>query len=145
MRNSQRITRIHLPVDEQDIPIVVGIVSSDPDYKLSLKLNKKLNISLKNTDPVEFPDEEGNKSLFSRFSDTPGAPDSHFQLVSNRSEKNFMLKKLKNIDFLLLFHNPAKNFSLENIMSQIRKIDSVTGVFNIDIKTLKDKNLKYLI
>jgi hypothetical protein len=145
MRNSQKITRIHLPVNEQDIPLVIGIVSPDPDYKLSLKLNRKLCISLKNTDPVEFQDVEGKKFLFSRFSDTSVVPDSHFQLVSNRAEKNFMLKKLKNIDFLLLCQNPPKNFRLENVMSKIREIDTVTGVFNIDFKTLKDRNLKYLI
>jgi hypothetical protein len=65
--------------------------------------------------------------------------------VSNRSEKNFMLKKLKNIDYLLLLHNPAKDFSPEKVITQLREIDSITGVFNIDIRTLNDKNLKYLI
>ncbi|MCX6261924.1 MAG: IPExxxVDY family protein [Bacteroidia bacterium] len=145
MRNAQRITKIHLPVNEQDIPIVIGIVSADPDYRLSLKLNKKLSISLRNTDPVEFQDDEGNKFLSSRFTDSSGAPDLHFQLVSNRSEKNFMLKKLKNIDYLMLLHNHAKDFSPEKIMSQLREIDSITGVFKIEIKTLNDKNLKYLI
>jgi hypothetical protein len=144
MRNTQRITRIHLPVSEQDIPFVIGIVSADPDYRLSLKLNKKLAISLKNFDPVEFQADDGKKILFSRFSDSSGAHDFHFQLVSNRLEKNFMLKKLKNIDYLLLLHYPAKDFSPEKIMSQLREIDSITGVFNIEIKTLNDKNLKFL-
>lgn len=145
MRNAQRITRIHLPVSEQDIPFVVGIVSADPDYRLSLKLNKKLAISLKNADPVVFQPDDGKKIIFSRFSDTPGANDLHFQLVSNRSEKNFMLKKLKNVDYLLLLHNPAKDFIPEKVMSQLRQIDSITGVFIIEIRTLNDKNLKYLI
>jgi hypothetical protein len=144
MRNTPKITKIHLPVSEQDIPFVVGIVSADPDYRLSLKLNKKLAISLKNTDPVEFQPEDGKKILFSRFSDSSGAHDLHFQLVSNRSEKNFMLKKLKNIDYLLLLHNAAKDFNPEKVISKLREIDSITGVFNIEIKSLNYKNLKYL-
>jgi hypothetical protein len=144
MRNAQRITRIHLSVNEQDIPIVIGIVSADPDYRLSLTLNKYLAISLKNTDAVEFQDDKGNKLHFSRFSDSSG-PDWHFQLVSNRSEKEFMLKKLKNIDYLLLLQKPEKDFSPDRILSQLREIDSITGVFNIEIRTLNDKNLKYLI
>jgi hypothetical protein len=144
MRNAQRITRIHLSVNEQDIPIVIGIVSADPDYKLSLTLNKYLAISLKNTDAVEFQDDKDNKLHFSRFSDSSG-PDWHFQLVSNRSEKEFMLKKLKNIDYLLLLQKPEKDFSPDRILSQLREIDSITGVFNIEIRTLNDKNLKYLI
>lgn len=145
MSNSQRITRIRLSVDEQDLPVVFGIVTPDPDYKLSLKLNKKLTLSLRNTDPVEIQDDDGNGFIFSKFADASRAPDSGFHLVSNRSEKNFLLKKLKNIDYLLIIHDTSKSLKMEQIMMQIREIDSVTGVFNIDLKSLKDKNLKFLI
>jgi len=145
MKNSQKITRIHLSVNDQDIPFVIGLVSHDPDYKLSLKLNRKLDISLKTIDPVIFQDEEGKIFQFSKFSGSSLAHNSGFQLVSNRAGKNFLLKRLINIDYLLLIQDPEKNLKQESIISQIREIDSITGVFNIDIKTLKDKNLKYLI
>ncbi len=145
MRNSQKITRIRLAINEQDKPFILGIVTPDPDYKLSLKLNKKLGISLKNTNPIEIQDNEGNKFIFSKFADTSVAHDLVFQLFSNRSGKNFFLKKLKNIDYLLIVHDPGKNFRPEQVISQIREIDSITGVFNIEFKTLKDRNLKYLI
>jgi hypothetical protein len=144
MRKTQRITKIHLSVNEQDIPVVIGIVSAEPDYRLSLALNKNLNISLKNTGAVEFQDDKGNELHFSRFSDSSG-PDWHFQLVSNRTEKEFMLKKLKNIDYLLLLQKTEKDFNPDRILSQLREIDTITGVFNIEIRTLNDKNLKYLI
>jgi hypothetical protein len=145
MKNSQKITRIHLSVNDQDIPVIIGLVSHDPDYKLSLKLNRKLDISLKNIDPVLFQDEEGKIFQFSKFSGSSLAQNSGFQLVSNRAGKNFLLKRLINIDYLLLIQDPEKNLKQESIISQIREIESITGVFNIDIKTLKDKNLKYLI
>jgi len=145
MKNSQKITRIHLSVNDQDIPFVIGLVSHDPDYKLSLKLNRKLDISLKTIDPVIFQDEEGKIFQFSKFSGSSLANNSGFQLVSNRTGKNFLLKRLINIDYLLLIQDPEKDLKQESIISQIREIDSITGVFNIDIKTLKDKNLKYLI
>ena len=67
MGNTGKIKKFHLPVSDDDIPLLLGIVSSEPDYRLSLKLNKKLGISLKSIDPVEFADEEGNKFRFSRF------------------------------------------------------------------------------
>jgi hypothetical protein len=145
MNNSQKITRIHLSVNEQDESVILGIVTPDPDYKLSLKLNKKLSISLRNTKPVEFRDNVGDDFVFSKFADSSVAPDSVFQLVSNRSGNNYLLKKLKNIDYLLIIRDPGKNFKPEQVMLQIREIDSITGVFKIDFKTLKDKNLKYLI
>jgi len=145
MKNSQKITKIHLTVNDEDIPEVIGIVSADPDYRLSLKLNRKLSVSLKNIDPIEFQGEKGETLVFSRYSDSSQPADSNFQLVSTRSGKNFLLKKLRNIDFLLLLNNSAKDSSPEKIMSKLREIDSVTGVFNIEKKSLKDKNLKYLI
>jgi len=145
MKNSQKITRIHLSLNDQDIPVILGLVSPDPDYKLSFRLNNKLNISLKNIDPVTVQDEEGKFFQFSKFSDSRLAPDLIFQLISNRMGKNYLLKKLTNIDYLLLIHDSEKNIRPENIISQIREIESITGVFNIDSKTLKDKNLKYLI
>jgi len=145
MKNSQKITRIHLSINDQDIPVIIGLVSHDPDYKLSLKLNRKLDISLKNIDPVTFHDEEGNIFQFSKFSGTSLAQNAVFQLVSNRAGKNFLLKRLINIDYLLLMHDTGKKLKQEIIISQLREIESITGVFNIDFKTLKDKNLKYLI
>jgi len=144
MKNSQRITKIHLSVNDQDIPAIFGIVSQDPDYKLSLKLNKELGISLKNSDPVAVSDEEGKEFLFSKFSDSSSAQGSVFQLVSNRSEGEFLLKKLKNIDYVLLIHDPGKNYNLEQVLLLVREIESITGVFNIEFKALKDRNLKYL-
>jgi hypothetical protein len=42
-------------------------------------------------------------------------------------------------------HDTGKKLKQEIIISQLREIESITGVFNIDFKTLKDKNLKYLI
>jgi hypothetical protein len=54
------------------------------------------------------------------------------------------VKKLKNIDYLLEIYDPVSNFDLTKIISQLREIDTVTAVFTIDMKNLKDKNSKYL-
>lgn len=145
MRGSQKITRIPLSVDEEDLPVALGLVTPDPDYKISIKINNKLNISLKDHDPVEIHDSHGNKFIFSRFFDDSKAQASIFELITNRSLKNFLLKKLKNIDYLFLLYDPGKNFDPSFIMSQLKEIDSITGVFNIELKSLKDKNIKYLI
>lgn len=145
MRGSQKITRINLSVSEEDFPLALGIVTADPDYKISLKLNSKLNINLKNHAPVDFQDKEGNQLSFSRFCDDSKSIGSLIQLVSNRSLTNYLLKKLKNIDYLLLLYDSGKDFDHTDIISRIREIDTITGVFNINLKTLRDPNLKYLI
>lgn len=145
MGNTGKIKKFHLPASDDDIPSLIGIVSSEPDYRLSLKLNKRLGIALKSIDPVEFADETGAVFRFSRFSDSPYHPTSGLQLVCNRSLKNFLLPKLKNIDFLILIPGSTDKHILERLTADLRETDSITGVFNIDLKALKDKNLKYLI
>jgi hypothetical protein len=145
MKGPQKITRIHLSVSEQDEPSIFGIVTPDADYKISLKLNKKLKISLKNSTPLEVEDNEGKKLDFSKFSDTSASPDSAFHLVSNRSGKNYFLKNLKNIDYILVLYDQGKKYNSEQITTSLREIETITAVFNIDRKVLKNKNLINLI
>jgi len=140
MKNPKKITRVQLSINEDDEPFVFGIVSSDPDYKLSLKLNNKLGVSLKNILPVETGNPEEKVELFSRFSDTSNSPDSSLFLVSNRSGNNFLIRKLKNIDFILVIHDHVNIYSQEIITEKIKEIDSVTAVFRIILKTINDRN-----
>lgn len=124
---------------------MVGLVSSEPDYKLSLILNKKFRISLKNISPITISDADGNELIFSRFSDANGTPDVIFNLISNRSGKNFLLKKLKNIDYIFQVPGPDRENNIDLLTSTLKEIDSITAVFHINTNTIKDKNLHYLI
>ncbi len=144
MKNPQKVTRIHLDVNEQDEPAIFGLVCSDPDYKLTLKINSTLNLSLKSSAPVTFSDNEAHQLVYSTFSDKNTSPDTVFRLFSNRSGKSFLIKKMVNIDFILLLYDPGKNFNIEELMTLLRGIDTVTAVFNFDYRSIKDKNLKYL-
>jgi|PlaIllAssembly_1097288.scaffolds.fasta_scaffold45602_3 hypothetical protein len=145
MKSLPKVTRLQLKVDQDDEHILLGIVSPEPDYKLSLSLNRRLKLSLKNSSPLKVSDDKGNDLTFSRFSDTSGAPDISFNLISNRSGNNFLLKKLKNIDYLLSVRDPDIAGKINNITASLREIDSVTAVFNIDISSIKDKNLQDVI
>jgi hypothetical protein len=143
MKSSQKVTRVKLNIDRNINYILLGLVSSEPDYKLSLLLNKKFKISLKNISPVRLSGDSRSEPVFSRFSNNDVAEDLVFNLISNRSGKNFLLNKLRNIDFLFQIH--AENeINLNSITSVLKEVDAITAVFNIDINTLKDKNLQYL-
>jgi hypothetical protein len=128
MKSTQKVTRVKLNIDQNNDYILLGIVSSEADYKLSLSLNKKFRISLKNISPVRIIADNKSELTFSRFSNNVTPADFMFCLVSNRSGKNYLLNKLKNIDYLFQIQNP----------------DTVTAVFNIDLNSIKDKNLNYL-
>lgn len=145
MKDTRKITRVKLQVDQVNDFLLFGLVSSEPDYKLSLSLNSKFSIFLRNSQPVKLAAEDGSELFFSRFADTSGAPDRTFNLVSNRSGKNFLVRKLKNIDYILYVHDPENEDELTRMTARLREIQAVTAVFNIEIDTIKDKNLHFVI
>lgn len=145
MKKTQKVTRVKLQIDHVNDFILIGLVSSEADYKLSLSLNKKFKISLKNISPVKINEASGTELQFSRFSDITQSPDRIFNLFSNRSGKHFLIGKLRNIDYILHIHNPDNKPIISEIISALREITGITAVFNIDTDTIKDKNLYHLI
>jgi hypothetical protein len=145
MKSGAKVKRVQLKDSQSSNSAIIGIVSTDPDYKLSLKINRKLEISLKNDSPVIFREDSGNDIAFSRFSDTSGSPHLYYDLTSNRSGKNFLLKKLKNIDFIFQVHNPGGEENVRKIAATLKDTECITAVFRIDPAIIKDKNIQYVI
>jgi hypothetical protein len=145
MRTTPKIRRVQLKINQNDESVLLGIVSAEPHYKLSLALNKELKISLKNSSPVTLATETGDEITFSRFSDSLSSQNLTYDLTSNRSGKNYLVRKLKNIDYILRIHDPDNEINIDQAVSALRESECITAVFNIDPVSLKDKNLYHLI
>jgi hypothetical protein len=144
MKSSQKVTKLKLNIEQDNDYILLGLVSAEPDYKLSLSLNKKIGISLKNIASLVLPGDNNSELTFSRFSNCDDPSDLTFSLISNRTGKNFLLNKLKNVDYLLLLQNSERNADLTKLTLSLREINTITAVFKIDLNTIKEKNLHYL-
>ena len=144
MKSTQKVTRVKLNIEQNNYYILLGLVSAEADYKLSLTLNKKFGIFLKNIPSLRLSGNNKTEVIFSRYSNNADSEDLIIELISNRSGKNYLLNKLKNIDYLLQIQNSEKEVDVNNITSSLREIDTITAVFNIGINTIKDKNLHYL-
>jgi hypothetical protein len=145
MKNTGKVTKLKLQVDQVHSFLLLGLVSSEPDYKLSLSLNNKLGISLRNISPVQIDGDSGSEQLFSRFSDTRLSPEAVFSLVSNRSGKNFLIRKLRNVDYLFHVYDPDNEINIKQISSSLKEITAITAVFSIDTESINDKNLQFVI
>jgi hypothetical protein len=144
MKSTPKKKRIILDAGHNEDLLIFGIVSAEPDYKLSLSLNRKMGITLRNTDPLSIRDDSGNELSFSRFSSGEDSDDVSYHLISNRSDQQFLLKKLKNIDYILQVRSHAEVKSL-NVATVLRQTEAVSAVFVIDAASLNDRNLQYLI
>jgi hypothetical protein len=144
MKSTQKVTRVKLDIEQNNDYVLLGLVTTEPDYKLSLSINKKFGISLKNISSIKINRDNESEQTFSRFSNNDDRAEFIFYLIANRSDKGFLLNKLKNVDYLLQIQNSEKEVDLNLITTNLREIDTVTAVFNIDADTIKDKNLHYL-
>ena len=144
MKGRPKVTRIQLDDHTDDEFVIFGLVSTEADYKLSQLLNKKLKITLKNANTIDLKGVGGMKLSFSRYSDTSSSPEITFNLISNRSDKDYLLKKLKKIDYFFRINSFANRFNIEQLTSTLREIDRITAVFRLDPLEIKDKNLVYL-
>jgi hypothetical protein len=145
MKNPRKVKRILLEVRKENDFLLLGIVSPEADYKLCIALNRKLGISLRSISPVKIEEESGIEHIFSRYSDQGGTNGIIFSLISNRHGKNFLFRKLKNIDYILQVYDPDNGINLDNVISELKSIDIINAVFRIEPENIEEKNLKYLI
>jgi hypothetical protein len=148
MKKNQKITKIQLDLNNPDEFIIMGIVSAEPDYKVSLSINKKLGLSLKNIAPADLSGISPPEISFSRFSDDTGSPELIYFLIANRTGSNYLVKKLKNIDYLFIIHDlesPGDDRDISPIVSRLKEADHITAVFSIDIDLIGEKYLQHLI
>lgn len=119
----------------------LGVVCTEPDYRLSVLINRHLRTDLrKNPDEITISHEQKTVS-FSRFTTAPAT----LSLVSNHSQGIALINKLKNIDFLIVIHGDADKGRAEEFAAMIRKMPEVTAVFVFESSSVNDRNLSLLI
>lgn len=145
MSSTPKTRRVQLKLIQSNESGILGIVSAEPDYKLSLAINRNLGISLKNSSPLIINGLPGNETAFSRFSCSSSSENLVYILTSNRSGKNCLVGKLKNIDYFLRIYDPDNEVNIDQTVSKLRELDCITAVFNINAGSVRDKHINHLI
>lgn len=136
------VTKFKISVEQAFDGLIIGILSQELDYKLALALNRKLHINLSSFSPIFLDHSSSNEVFFSRFHYSNNDHNLSYDLVSNRCGNVFLIKKLKNVDFLFLINNFEDNLEINEVIDKIKEIKSVIAVFNPDVNLIKDKNLQ---
>ena len=119
---------------------LIGICSSQTDYRLCWAINKSLKISLEKVDDYEvrLKKEGDNKYSFYEYYDEENHLD--YYLIKNMSN-NFkrLIPEKDQIDFFLIIKN---NYSrdVENMVMNLKTIDSVLTAFSFKPAELKSKS-----
>jgi len=141
MNREKKITRHIIP--NEDLPqfLFLGIVSSEPDYRLSVMINRHLGAGLRKCDNDVTAVTESGEHHFSCFvSDMPA-----FSLVSNHGEGSILIRKLRKIDFFLVISGAPDQKRAESLANSIREIPEVTAVFIFNSRTVNDRNVSLMV
>ena len=126
--------KIHkLKLEFEDDFQLIGIASHENDYRLSWALNQNLENKFVKTDDlvVHHPKHkiEINYSIYS-YEDVKEC--LNYNLISNKSEKGFLLPDQKNIDFLLKVSGNPDMDTLNQLLIKLKKIDIVITAFILE-------------
>ena len=139
------VTRIKLISDDIADPIFIGIAAHEPDYKLSLAINRKMGFGLKLGDSI-IPEDDADLdgAVFSKYSCSLNEGEMHIDLVANCHDNRVLIKKLSNIDYIMVVHNPESDSYVDFLMEKLKEISLISAIFLIPYDSIKDKNLGYL-
>ena len=139
MRAAGRKSTHRLIIDDVSDHQFFGIVTPEPDYKTSLKINRALGISLSSITPVLSPGVK--EPEFSRFMARSKFNDITYYLVSNRSGKSSLSSSYPTVDFILMINGTNGDEQKDEIRAKLRQIDEVTAVFILDNNRLSDEQI----
>ncbi len=119
---------------------LIGISCHHQDYRLCWALNNSLNLGLsKDRETLDINNKKrGLVSKHALFSGANEDLHEEYILVNNRSLHGFLLPERKEADYLLLLKN-CQSHNINNLLTEIKKIDLILTAFSIDVKSLKSK------
>ncbi len=116
---------------------LIAISSSSEDYKLSWELSQLLETDFIKTSDLQITNKNTRLS-FSVFETVSKTSFPYTRLVSNKEKEGWLVPELKNIDFFLMIYDDIDEY-YKTIISNIKNIDIINGVFEIEIEKLKSK------
>ena len=141
MKEKERITRHNIAAPEPAEFLFLGIVTPEPDYRLSVILNRQLGISLQHNSNDIIGGSGAGAPHFSVFSTSPAL----LSLISNKSDGYILIKKLRTIDFLLVIHGVPDRVKADNLAALIRKNQDITAVFVFSSTAINDRYIRLLV
>ena len=136
----KKISRHTIASGEMPAFSFLGLVSAEPDYRLSVLLNKHLGTDLRKCREDITSITETGKHSFSCFRSDPPP----FSLVSNHGEGNILIRKLKKIDFLFVSGGPPDREKAESLAVIVRTIPGITAVFVFESSEISDRNISLI-
>jgi hypothetical protein len=115
---------------------LIGIVCSEKDFRLCWMLNNQLGLKLANSD--DHVSGVGNHSVFSFIDEE--LMREHY-LVTNKGDTGKLLsEEHQHTDYFFIIKGEILDEEKKNFAEQIKKLNSVSASYLIDVESLKSKH-----
>ncbi|MCK9254299.1 MAG: IPExxxVDY family protein [Bacteroidales bacterium] len=119
---------------------LIGISSLEDDYRLSWKLSKIFKAEFIKQEDVKIRDNRYSEfQVFVSYLCKPANSSLKLRLIVNKTNIGYIVDELKNIDYFLQVYDNQNQDYLNKIISEIKTINSVFAVFNLDLSKIKSK------
>ena len=125
---------------KNELPIlIIGIVSSESDLKLSWGINKLLSIRIARTDNITLV-VSGQNSEFPLYQYSSESENVTYSLLQNRYAHNFYFDELKNVDYLFIIRGEEPDSNSTNLIQKLRSMNGINSVLIVPYSTIKKKD-----
>jgi hypothetical protein len=145
----------HLTLDLEDDYSLIGIHSTEEDYRLAFLLNKYLKTRLTRFDQcLDFKNSSAEFPLFEykdekNFINYYLINNKHLQFVNNENNEvlfggnytvSYLIPEKKNVDFFLKIEGCNQEVFIENLVENLKKIAQIITSYSLDPNVLKSKD-----
>ncbi len=118
---------------------LIGIATTNKDYRLVHFINQSLEIQLVSTEDIPFFNEktgELQSHPFFMFQH----PDlrTHFSLIANNNGTSFLIPSLRQISYFLLLQGSAYKEHIDQIIAGLRATPGIQAAIPVDQQTIRE-------
>ena len=118
---------------------MLGIVSYELDYRLSWEINKELMMDfVRIDDHCVRHKRSGQDQYFTCFVYDDENTYLHYKLLSNRSDKGYLLEELKNIDYIVVVTGEYHSTLSTELRKKLLALESVQSCFILETGNIKN-------
>ncbi len=145
----------HLTLELENDYSLIGIHSTEEDYRLAYLLNKYLKTKLTRFEHcLDFKDSTAEFPLFEykdekNFINYYLINNKHLQFVNNHNDEvlfggsytvSYLIPEKKKVDFFLKIEGCSRDIFIEELVENLKKINQIITSYSLDPNTLKSSD-----
>lgn len=118
---------------------LIALTSPLKDYRLCFAINKFTEFDFRKVDDLEISFKNTAKKFFSKYIYVPENIECEFVFIANKGTDGFLIPEMKAVDYFILIKHFIDDEDLELFLSQLKQIEEVQAVVELDPEKIKSK------